>query len=214
LIKSKKTYMAAILERPKVVLFVVLPCADLLGGSRAIVDAGIGIVLQFLLATGADDDIIVVAGVASEALAGRRGRNVVGFGRGTVAVDAIIQVGNVASERVVHIGPASNNLHLDVVRATKTKALDEIKTQKVPPKQTGESSTNSFFVIKLDWLSAGGLATARMIVVVAMVGVSRVVAPRQWYWQWWKGRGWGRGIVQSEIDNVSLVPQKATVAAG
>lgn len=78
--------MAAVLERPEVVLFLVLLVAGLLGRARrhgVLIRGSVGVVLQLARATGTDDHVVVTASVAGEALACRGRRDMVRFGSGS-----------------------------------------------------------------------------------------------------------------------------------
>jgi hypothetical protein len=113
----------------------------------------IRIILKLLLATSADDDIVAGAGIAREALACWRRGYVVGLRRAAgascvVAVAAVVEVGNVARERIVHVQVVAAD-ELDfvvmVVVAAAGQVLEETEARDGAHKigDPGETCTSS-----------------------------------------------------------------------
>jgi hypothetical protein len=132
-----------------------------------------------------------------------------GLWRAVVPVGAIVEIGRVARERIVHVEEAATDeLNLDVVRVPKAAKLTE--QVKAPSKARNDPCANSSLIVQVDGLSAGRVSVAMMVALVAvLVRKFGIVAARKLQRHWW----WGRRIIQSQVNDIGMVSEKAAIAA-
>ena len=135
-----------------------------------------------------------------------------GLWRAVVSVGAIVEIGRVARERIVHVveEAATDELNLDVVRVPKAAKLAE--QVKAPSKARNDPCAKSSLIVQVDGLSAGSVSVAMMVTLVAVLVRVRkfgIVATRKLQRHWW----WGRRIIQSQVNDIGMVSEKTAIAA-
>jgi hypothetical protein len=99
-------------------------------------------------------------------------------------------------------------LNFDVVRVPKAAKLTE--QVKASSKARNDPCAKSSLIIQVDGLSAGRVSVAMMVALVAVLMKKfGIVATRKLQRHWW----WGRRIIQSQVNDISMVSEKAAIAA-
>ena len=214
--------MAAVLERPEVVLFLVLPGHALLGRGRRLLLL-VGVVGQVPLAAGTDN-LVVAARVAGEALAGRGDRDAgfFGDGGGSVLEIAVVEVGDVVGDGVVHVEAATTEkLDVDVVGAGKAKSV--VEQVDAPSNSCSDPRADALMFLQVDerrgprqaemLLLAVGVEVVVVIVAMVVVRIREKVIIAAGELERCRGCQRRRGIIQGQINDTMVVPENAAVAA-